>query len=85
MRKHERIIHHHINTYDDWYRLIKATGKFVGSDNKSADYQLADGLRQPLQHHIEETDDEPDKPTVRRQKHLQFMDLMLEFTIQEEK
>ncbi len=43
VRKHERIIHHHINTYDDWYRLIKATGKFVGSDNKSADYHLEMG------------------------------------------
>ncbi len=42
VRKHERI-HHHINTYDDWYRLIKATGKFVGSDNKSADYHLEMG------------------------------------------
>ncbi|MBQ8020853.1 MAG: hypothetical protein IJ263_10700, partial [Paludibacteraceae bacterium] len=43
MRKHERIIHHHINTYDDWYRLIDATGKFVGSDNKSANYHLEIG------------------------------------------
>ena len=42
VRKHERI-HHHINTYDDWYRLIDATGKFVGSDNKSADYHLVMG------------------------------------------
>ncbi len=33
----------HEYKYDDWYRLIKATGKFVGSDNKSADYHLEMG------------------------------------------
>jgi RHS repeat-associated protein len=33
----------HEYKYDDWYRLIDATGKFVGSDNKSANYHLEIG------------------------------------------
>ncbi len=44
VRKHERIIHHHINSYDDWHRLKTATGEFNSFDgNKSANYHLEIG------------------------------------------
>ncbi len=43
VRKHERI-HHHINTYDDWYRLKTANGVFESADKaKRAEYSLTMG------------------------------------------
>ena len=43
VRKHERI-HHHINTYDDWYRLKTANGVFESVDKtKRAEYSLTIG------------------------------------------
>lgn len=44
VRKRERIIHHHINTYDDWYRLKTANGVFESVDKaKRAEYSLTMG------------------------------------------